>query len=183
MILGKEEILNEIKRGNLKIEPFNANNIKGSSIDLTLDNKFRIFYRDIEGDDYRKYSRLTNKNEITLEPGDFILGITKEKITLKNLCGWLQGRSTYARIGLGIHVTANFIHPGVSNKQVLEIKNLIPTTCENVTADVFEKVKIGARDAKDLLKESREALHQSVKEIRALKDKDDDEDSNNDNDD
>ena len=124
MILGKEEILNEIKRGNLKIEPFNANNIKGSSIDLTLDNKFRIFYRDIEGDDYRKYSRLTNKNEITLEPGDFILGITKEKITLKNLCGWLQGRSTYARIGLGIHVTANFIHPGVSNKQVLEIKNL-----------------------------------------------------------
>ena len=124
MILGKEEILNEIKRGNLKIEPFNANNIKGSSIDLTLDNKFRIFYRDIEGDDYRKYSRLTNKNEITLEPGDFILGITKEKITLKNLCGWLQGRSTYARIGLGIHVTANFIHPGVSNRQVLEIKNL-----------------------------------------------------------
>ena len=124
MILGKEEILNEIKRGNLKIEPFNANNIKGSSIDLTLDNKLRIFYRDIEGDDYRKYSRLTNKNEITLEPGDFILGITKEKITLKNLCGWLQGRSTYARIGLGIHVTANFIHPGVSNRQVLEIKNL-----------------------------------------------------------
>ena len=124
MILGKEEILNEIKRGNLKIEPFNANNINGSSIDLTLDNKFRIFYRDIEGDDYRKYSRLTNKNEITLEPGDFILGITKEKITLKNLCGWLQGRSTYARIGLGIHVTANFIHPGVSNRQVLEIKNL-----------------------------------------------------------
>jgi len=67
--------------------------------------------------------------------------------------------------------------------KLLEIKNLIPTTCENVTADVFEKVKIGARDAKDLLKESREALHQSVKEIRALKDKDDDEDSNNDNDD
>ena len=124
MILGKEEILNEIKRGNLKIEPFNSNNIKGSSIDLTLDNKFRVFNRDIEGEDYKKYSKLITKSEIILEPGDFILGITKEKITLKNLCGWLQGRSTYARIGLGIHVTANFIHPGVSNKQVLEIKNL-----------------------------------------------------------
>ena len=124
MILGKEEMLNEIKRGNLKIEPFNSNNIKGSSIDLTLDSKFRIFYRDVEGEDYRKYSKMMTKNEIVLEPGDFILGITKEKITLRNLCGWLQGRSTYARIGLGIHVTANFIHPGVSNKQVLEIKNL-----------------------------------------------------------
>jgi dCTP deaminase len=124
MILGKEKILNEIKRGNLKIEPFNVNNIKGSSIDLILDNKFRVFNRDVDGEDYKKYSRLITKNEIILEPGDFILGITKEKITLKNLCGWLQGRSTYARIGLGIHVTANFIHPGVSNRQVLEIKNL-----------------------------------------------------------
>src|SRR3989344_1529543 len=124
MILGKEEILNEIKRGNLMVEPFSSKNIKGSSIDLTLDNKFRIFYRDVDGEDYRKYSRIITKNEVVLEPGDFILGITKEKITLKNLCGWLQGRSTYARIGLGIHVTANFVHPGVSNKQVLEIKNL-----------------------------------------------------------
>lgn len=43
---------------------------------------------------------------------------------MNKLCGWLQGRSTYARLGLGIHVTANFIHPGVNNKQVLEIKNL-----------------------------------------------------------
>lgn len=124
MVLGKEEILKEVKKGNLKIEPFNSNDIKGSSIDLTLDNKFKIFYKDINGEDYRKYSKLISKNEIILEPGDFILGITKEKITLKNLCGWLQGRSTYARLGLGIHVTANFIHPGVSNKQVLEIKNL-----------------------------------------------------------
>ena len=124
MILGKEEILNEIKKGNLKIEPFNSKNINGSSIDLTLDNKFRIFDKDITGEDYRKYSKLVTKNEITLNPGDFILGITKEKISLKNLCGWLQGRSTYARLGLGIHVTANFVHPGVSNKQVLEIKNM-----------------------------------------------------------
>ena len=124
MILGREEILKEVKKGNLKIEPFNVKNIKGSSIDLTLDNKFRVFVKDITGEDYRKYSRLVSKKEIILEPGDFILGITKEKITLKNLCGWLQGRSTYARLGLGVHVTANFIHPGISNKQVLEIKNL-----------------------------------------------------------
>ena len=124
MILGKEEILKEVKKGNLKIEPFNVRNIKGSSVDLTLDNKFRVFTKDVMGEDYKKYSKLITKDEIILEPGDFILGITKEKIILKNLCGWLQGRTTYARLGLGIHVTANFIHPGVSNKQILEIKNL-----------------------------------------------------------
>ena len=124
MILGKEEILKEVKKGNLKIEPFNPRNIKGSSIDLTLDNKFRLFTKDVTGEDYRKYSKLITKKEIILKPGDFVLGITKERLTLKKLCGWLQGRTTYARLGLGIHVTANFIHPGVSNKQVLEIKNL-----------------------------------------------------------
>ena len=63
MILGKEEILNEIKKGNLKINPFNIKNIRGSSIDLTLDNKFRIFDKDITGEDYRKYSKLVTKNE------------------------------------------------------------------------------------------------------------------------
>ena len=60
MILGKEAILKEVKFGNLKIEPFDSNNIKGSSIDLTLDNKFRIFYRDVDGDDYRKYMQEVN---------------------------------------------------------------------------------------------------------------------------
>jgi dCTP deaminase len=124
MILGKEEILKEIKKGNLKIEPFISKNINGSSIDLVLDNKFRIFNKDIIGEDYKKYTKLVTKNEIILNPGDFILGITKEKITLRSLCGWLQGRSTYARLGLGIHVTANFVHPGINNKQVLEIKNM-----------------------------------------------------------
>ena len=124
MVLGKDEILKEVKKGNLRIEPFNPKNINGSSIDLTLDNKFRIFTKDITGEDYRKYTKLITKNEIILEPGDFLLGITKEKIALKNLAGWLQGRSTYARLGLGIHVTANFIHPGLNNKQVLEIKNM-----------------------------------------------------------
>ena len=124
MVLGKEEILKEIKLGNLKVEPFKIKNIQGSSIDLTLDNKFRIFTKDVMSESYKNYSKLISKKEIILEPGDFILGITKEKITLNKLCGWLQGRSTYARLGLGIHVTANFIHPGVNNKQVLEIKNL-----------------------------------------------------------
>ena len=146
MILGREEILKEIKKGNLKIEPFNVKNIKGSSIDLTLDNKFRVFVKDVTGENYKKYSKLHSRKEVVLWPGDFILGITKEKITLKNLCGWLQGRSTYARLGLGVHVTANFIHPGISNKQVLEIKNLNNYTIKikagmKICQVIFERVE------------------------------------------
>lgn len=66
--------------------------------------------------------------------------------------------------------------------KLAEIKALVPDGgCENMTPEVWEKIKLGAREAKDLLKESREALHQAVKEIRSLKGEDKDDDSSDDN--
>ncbi len=129
MILTKEKILDEIKKKRIKITHFNKKNIGPASIDLTLDNKFRIFNikREIvldEKTDYKKYSQLRKLNKVVLKPGDFIVGITKEKIRLADdLCGILTGRSRFARLGLGVHITASFVQPGIDNKQVLEIKN------------------------------------------------------------
>ena len=49
----------------------------------------------------------------------------KEKITLsEDLCGWLEGRTRFARLGLMIHISASFMQPGISNQQVLEISNM-----------------------------------------------------------
>lgn len=60
--------------------------------------------------------------------------------------------------------------------KLAEIKALMPEGgCENMTAETFEKIKLGAREAKDLLKESQENLRQALKEIKNLKDKDRDE--------
>jgi dCTP deaminase len=60
-----------------------------------------------------------------LEPGCTIHGITLERITLpRDLCGFLEGRSRFARLGLMIHVTSAFVQPGVSNRQVLEMSNV-----------------------------------------------------------
>lgn len=62
-----------------------------------------------------------------LEPNGFILGSTIEKIkTTPDIIAFLDGRSTIARLGLTIHVTAsaidgNYTHPGTVT---LEIKNL-----------------------------------------------------------
>ena len=64
-------------------------------------------------------------DEFVIHPGEFVLGITKEQVKLpEDVCGWLSGRSRFARLGLVVHVTAAFIQPGINNKQVLEIKNL-----------------------------------------------------------
>ena len=129
MILTKSEILKEVKSKRVVISGFNTKNVGPGSVDLTLDNKFRVFKTGVastsENCDYKKLTRLVKKDKIILYPGQFILGITKEKVSLPDdICGWLTGRSRFARLGLQVHSTAAFLQPGISNHQVLELYNL-----------------------------------------------------------
>ena len=89
MVLGKEEILNEIKRGNLKIEPFSSNNIKGSSIDLTLDDKFWKFPggRQLDDNNFLENAKREVKEElgidVTLEKKPCIMAFERDKDNIK----------------------------------------------------------------------------------------------------
>lgn len=59
-----------------------------------------------------------------LHPGAFILGMTHESVTVpKNMIARIEGRSTYARVGLSMHQTAPWIQPGWSGKIILEMMN------------------------------------------------------------
>jgi len=59
-----------------------------------------------------------------IHPGELVLGVTKESVTLPDdLVGWLDGRSSLARLGLMVHVTAHRIDPGWSGGIVLEFLN------------------------------------------------------------
>lgn len=134
MMLTHDAILEEIKKGRVVIEPFSPDQIQVASIDLTLDNVFRVFQKadaiiDVtEKTDYKEITTEIKKDRVLLSPGETILGMTREKITLPgDLCGWLEGRSRFARLGLLIHISAGLIQPGVSNHQVLEITNLGPS--------------------------------------------------------
>ena len=134
MILTKKEILEQIKKKRLHITPYNAKNIGPASIDLTLADEFRVFppAKEIfltEKTSAESITTVKKQKQIVLTPGEFILAVTKEKVTPPNdLCGLLSGRSRFARMGLLIDVTAFFIHPGVSNRQVFEIKNISKNT-------------------------------------------------------
>ena len=130
-LLAKEIILDEIEKGNIKIEPLNKENIGPASIDLTLSNEFRIFKKSnkiiniTENTDYKSLTKLVKQDSIIIKPKQTIIGLTKEKITLsENIAGLLEGRSRFARLGLTIHITAPFMPPGIDNHQVLEISNL-----------------------------------------------------------
>ena len=130
MILTKKEILKEINSKRLKITHFNNSHIGPASIDLTLSNDFWFFTKNHsitlnENTNAESFATYKKLKSVTLKPGDFILGKTIERIKLpEDLFGMLSGRSRFARLGLAIDITAFFIHPGVDNHQVFEIKNL-----------------------------------------------------------
>lgn len=151
MILSQREVLKEIKRGKIKIEPFDLASLKSCAYDLSLDNEFAfplkkavVLEENIRIKDYFNQKTLS---EVKLKPHEFILGITKEKITLpEDIAGFLSGRSRFARLGLQVHSASNFVQPGVSNKQVFEIKNMGANTIVlkpglKVAQVIFMKVK------------------------------------------
>jgi dCTP deaminase len=133
-ILTRDEILKEIEQGNIKIEPFSLEQLGPASVDLHLSNEFRVFRNirevvEIRGSvNYEDVTeKITVKDHMILMPGEMVLGITREKVTLSpNLCGWLEGRSRFARLGLLVHISTSFMQPGISNKQCLEITNFSP---------------------------------------------------------
>ncbi len=133
-VLTRHELLRAIGDGRIQIEPFSEDMVGPGSIDLNLSNEFRIFKklrRAVVVDDTMDLEKITRlvrrETSLTLLPGETILGITRERIKLApSICGWIQGRSRFARIGLLVHMTASFIQPGINNRQVLEISNMAP---------------------------------------------------------
>jgi dCTP deaminase len=133
-ILTRDEILKEMDAGRLKVEPLMSDQIGPASIDLHLGDEFRIYQPTrtvVDVTDDVDYTHLTDwarmPDGIILMPGETVLGITLEKITLPpNISGWLEGRSRFARIGLLVHISASFMQPGISNHQLLEMSNFSP---------------------------------------------------------
>jgi len=61
-----------------------------------------------------------------LEPGGFTLGWTEENIELpvdSRLAARVEGKSSLARLGIGIHITAPTIHAGFKGPIQLEMCN------------------------------------------------------------
>jgi dCTP deaminase len=72
---------------------------------------------------------LTDEAPFVLEPGQFVLGSTLEKVTFPRkigrpaYSGRVEGKSSRARFGLAVHITAPTIHNDFSGTVTLEIMN------------------------------------------------------------
>jgi len=137
-ILTHDEILKAIAAGHIRIDPYDPSAVGPASVDLHLGSEFRVFrsarevIRITEDTDYETVTeKVQGTGGLMLMPGETVLGITLEQITLApHLCGWLEGRSRFARLGLLVHVSASFMQPGIANKQCLELSNFSPMPLE-----------------------------------------------------
>ena len=135
-VLGRQAILRAIDSGAITITPFIPEHVGPASVDLTLACSFRVFrkvHEIVDVNEHTDYRSFTDKVDIAqgehilIMPGETILGITEERLRLgPGLCGWLEGRSRFARLGLMVHISAPFMGPGIDSQQVLEMSNFGP---------------------------------------------------------
>lgn len=152
MILSNSEIQKAINEGHIIIEPspdvpsfdkpdspFNT-----TALDLRLGNTVSIpkegqpFAFDLRRgaiasflkDAYESHT-INPEGGFALEPGKFVISNTLEKVHFPindpgkpTYAGKVEGRSSYARIGLLVHFTAPTIHTGFEGTITLELMNL-----------------------------------------------------------
>ena len=147
MLLSDRDIIASVESGRLVVEPWDADLVQPSSVDVRLDRYFRVFnnsqYTHI--DPSQQQDELTTLVEpkdddpFVLHPGEFVLGSTLEIVTLPDeLAGRLEGKSSLGRLGLLTHSTAGFIDPGFTGHITLELSNVA-----NLPIILWPGMKIG----------------------------------------
>src|SRR5208282_1189317 len=95
MLMNDVEILKAIKENEMAVTPFDSDNLKGASYDLSIGGEALVSNRD------EKVVIAPNGASLTLEAGDFALVLTKESVRLPlNIAGSIGMRSSLARSGL-----------------------------------------------------------------------------------
>ena len=130
MRLCDRDIIQWLDDGRLTISPRPpVERINGATADVRLGHQFRVFrghaaaYIDLSGPKEEVNAALENvmSDEITLTE-DEVFYLHPGALP-DNLVGWLDGRSSLARLGLMVHVTAHRIDPGWHGQIVLEFYN------------------------------------------------------------
>lgn len=123
MILSDSEILEEIRRGNIVIEPFRIECLGSNSYDVHL-GKILAVYTDTILDaripPTVEYIEIPPEGFV-LQPNELYLGVTEEYTETHRHVPFLEGKSSVGRLGIDIHATAGKGDVGYCNTWTLEI--------------------------------------------------------------
>jgi dCTP deaminase len=151
MILSQPDLREAVAKGEIRFDPpLEENQWHEASVDLRLGFKFTklaakrgikvslAFGLSAIADAglwkekiLKREDELGKQETYSIEPGEFILAQTYERIWVpRHLIAAIEGRSSYARGGLSMHLTAPWLQPGWNGLCTLEIFNSGPLTVE-----------------------------------------------------
>jgi dCTP deaminase len=147
VVLSDRDIRAEIEAGRIVIDPYVPEAVQPSSVDLHLDNRFRVFrnsrypYIDVreEQPELTELVQIVDDEPFILHPGEFVLGSTLERVALPDdVVARLEGKSSLGRLGLLIHSTAGYVDPGWDGNLTLELSNVA-----NLPITLYDGMRIG----------------------------------------
>lgn len=127
-MLTKSAILEQMRLGNIIIQPFNQAQLNPNSYNVTLNDELVVY--DCKVLDARKQNPVKiikiPEEGYVLMPNVLYLGRTNEYTETYNFVPGIDGRSSIGRLGIEIHRTAGFGDVGFKGTWTLEITAVMP---------------------------------------------------------
>lgn len=128
MILTGNEIIRQVEAGRIKITPFCTEQINPNSYNFRLGDKIRYYINEVLDPRVKQPTSeiQIDQNGFLLKPGKIYLGHTEEVMGSDYYVPIVKGRSSTARLGLFVHVTADIIDIGSHNQWTLQMYAVQP---------------------------------------------------------
>ncbi len=138
MILTGPEIIKQVSKGSIMIDPFDVELINPNSYDFRLGNYLIRYTSEVVSvlgnNNYEEV--IIPESGLTLPAGSFFLGYTIQCIGSNEFVPIISAKSSIARLGLFVHVTANLIDLGFYGQFTLQLHPVLPIV-------VYPGMKIG----------------------------------------
>lgn len=128
MILSGPEIRRQVESGVITVTPFEPGHVNPNSIDLTLGNVI-LRYCDSIIDPRVEPTVIEEKipeTGLLLEPLGFCLGSSREVVGSREFVPMVHAKSSTARAGLFVHVTADLIDIGSVGTITFQLFSTLP---------------------------------------------------------
>ena len=125
MILTKSEIIRQYDLGTIVIDPYKEQHVGPNSYDLTLSPyllKYQNDRLDMKCEEPTYELHINEREGLLLIPNTVYIAMTNEKCGSDIFVTCIEGRSSVARLGIQIHLTAGFGDLGFKSNWTLEMK-------------------------------------------------------------
>jgi dCTP deaminase len=128
MILTGREIIREVEATRIRIDPFSRDQINPNSYNFRLGAEIKYYKERVLDPRVRQetISEFIPQAGLVLQPDRVYLGHTEETMGSDHYVPIIRGRSSTARIGLFVHITADLIDIGSYNQWTLQLHAIQP---------------------------------------------------------